>query len=118
MAIPTVAIIVIGACGSFCMLLAFALLNFNRNLGSFGLDETNWKYHALNAVGGALASSSAILTNEAGSYPLAVLEGAWCIIGVVGLVRIWRERWSAKVLLITPASYGSVQGHSCASVPA
>ena len=70
------------------MLLAYALINFRKYCGAYAVSEDSISYLALNLVGGALASASAILTQQAGSYPLAVLEGAWAIIGFIGLVRL------------------------------
>ena len=80
--------IAIGSLGSFFMLLAYALINFRKYCGAYAVSEDSISYLALNLVGGALASASAILTQQAGSYPLAVLEGAWAIIGFIGLVRL------------------------------
>ena len=90
--------ITIGAVGSFCMLLAYAWLNFRKNLGAYAIDEDSLLYCTLNLVGGALASASAVLTMQPGSYPLAVLEGAWAVIGFIGVVRFLRGRCSAQAL--------------------
>lgn len=81
--------VAIGAVGSFCMLLAYTLLSCRRHVAGrapcIAVTEVSLLYCTLNLVGGALASASAIMTRTPGSYPLAVLEGAWAIVGAIGL---------------------------------
>jgi len=65
--------VVIGSIGSFLMILAYILLNFQRDLGRFGLNEDSILYNLLNFVGGALASASAIIAGTIGTYSCSVV---------------------------------------------
>ena len=105
--------IVVGAVGSFCMLLAYTLLSCRRHVAGcapcVAVTEESLLYCTLNLVGGALASASAIMTRSPGSYPLAVLEGAWAIVGAIGLWHLASAglrpaRLSADAVIATSAS--------------
>ena len=96
--------IAVGAIGAFFMLAAYALLSFRRHLGPLAdyISEESVAYCALNLVGGALASASAVLTHQPGSYPLAVLEGAWAVVGAVGLAQLALRRCAPATKATAP----------------
>lgn len=57
------------------------------------LTERSPYYHALNAGGGVLAATGALLEalmGSLGAYPLVVLEGVWGLLGLIELVKAAR----------------------------
>lgn len=79
---PTLADLV-GSVGVALLLAAFALNAFGR-LPS----ESRW-YSLANVVGAALAAVASALI---GYLPFVVLEGTWCLVALVNLVRPPRAR--------------------------
>jgi hypothetical protein len=73
------AVAILGAC---LVLLAYALQRFNRISAGSAL------YLTFNFIGGALLCWAAINTGQIG---FILLEGAWALISLLGLWRIWRK---------------------------
>lgn len=76
------AIAILGAC---LVLLAYALQRFNRISAESAL------YLTFNFIGGALLCWAAISTGQIG---FILLEGAWALISLLGLWRVWRREQS------------------------
>ena len=113
--------IAVGAVGSFAMLLAYTLLSCRRHVprvGCLEVSEESLLYCSLNLVGGSLASASAIMTRTPGSYPLAVLEGAWAIVGAVGLWHLAMGRWRLSTAVPAAASDDDGAGNATAAAAA
>lgn len=72
------AVAVVGAC---LVLLAYALQRFQR------ISAESAFYLTLNFIGGALLCWAAIGTGQIG---FILLEGAWALISLLGLWRLWR----------------------------
>jgi hypothetical protein len=72
---------VCGWLGAFVILAAYGAF-------SIGLLHDGWLFQAAN-----LAGAAAMLVNGAhhGAWPNVVTSGAWCLIGVVALVRLKRR---------------------------
>ncbi len=73
------AVAILGAC---LVLLAYALQRFNRISAESAL------YLTFNFIGGALLCWAAISTGQIG---FILLEGAWALISLLGLWRVWRK---------------------------
>jgi hypothetical protein len=85
--------VAISAIGSANILLAYILVSFRSELGSWGVAPEGAPYQVINLIGGAFACAGAFATENPGSYPLGVLEGIWAAIAAAALVRIaWRRR--------------------------
>jgi len=69
---------VISTIGVSLILLAFFLSTFNYISGSGKF------YFALNSIGGAFACYGSILLH---SIPFMILEGAWCLVAVIALIK-------------------------------
>ena len=69
----------IGAVGVAMLLVAF----FSNAFGY--LPHVSRRYHALNAVGAALACTASFLI---GFVPFVVLEGTWCLVALVAFARV------------------------------
>lgn len=68
----------VGSVGVTLLLVAFAL----NNRGA--LETSSRVYQGMNVVGAGLACSASWLI---GYLPFVVLEGAWCVVAVVALLR-------------------------------
>jgi hypothetical protein len=68
----------IGTAGVAILMLAFALTSFGR------LAPDARSYHALNAVGAALACAASV---SIGFLPFVVLEALWTAVALAALVR-------------------------------
>jgi hypothetical protein len=68
----------IGTAGVAILVLAFALSSFGR------LAHDARSYHALNALGAALACAASL---RIGFVPFVVLEALWTLVALAGLVR-------------------------------
>jgi hypothetical protein len=69
---------IIGTAGVTLLLLAFALNLF------FSMQKENWIYLLLNLAGAALAWIASILLVY---WPFIVLEAAWTIVTLIGIIR-------------------------------
>lgn len=69
---------IITSIGVFLILLAFFLQTFNY------LNASNRWYLILNALGSAVACYGSFLLD---SVPFMILEGTWCIVSIIGLMR-------------------------------
>ncbi|MBX2799285.1 MAG: hypothetical protein KTR31_16540 [Myxococcales bacterium] len=94
----------VGAIGVTILLVAF-FLNCQGRLSS---DQP--LYHALNALGAAMACTASILIAY---LPFVLLEGAWTVVSLVGLVKHLR---SGSALLLAGHDHGL--GHAAAVVHA
>lgn len=68
----------IGSAGVALLLIAFAA----NALGK--LAATSRAYHAINAIGAALAAWASL---QIGFVPFVVLESTWCLVALAGFVR-------------------------------
>ena len=68
----------IGSIGVAILLVAFLLNVLGR------LDSSSRAYAAMNLAGAGLACYASLLIDY---YPFVVLEGAWALVAVVGLIR-------------------------------
>ena len=85
----------IGAIGSACILGAYLLLTFSRELERFTcgrVTDESVVYQSLNLLGGAFAAASAYLVFNIGALPLAILETIWAIIALAALLKMWIRR--------------------------
>ena len=71
----------IGTAGVAILMLAFALTSFGR------LSPAARRYHALNAIGAALACTASL---RIGFMPFVVLEALWALVALAALLRGWR----------------------------
>jgi len=71
----------ISGVGVFLILLAFFLQTFNY------ITAKQLLYLWLNVIGSALAGYGSYLLD---SIPFMIMEGTWCIVSVIGLLRIGR----------------------------
>lgn len=69
----------ISGVGVFLILLAFFLQTFNY------ITAKQLSYLWLNIVGSALAGYGSYLLD---SVPFMIMEGTWCIVSIIGLLRI------------------------------
>lgn len=69
---------IIGSVGVFMLLLAFFLNIFNFT------NEDKYFYIILNVIGSGTACISSILIDY---MPFVILEGAWCFVSIVALIR-------------------------------
>ena len=68
--------------------VSMLLIGFFLNL--FGLmQRRSFKYVLLNLFGGALACTASVLI---AFFPFVILEGAWTVVALVGLVNLLRSR--------------------------
>jgi len=74
---------IINSIGVFLILAAFFLQTFHYLKAS-----SRW-YLVLNAVGSALACYGSILID---SIPFVVMEGTWCVVSIIGLLRSFSPR--------------------------
>ena len=70
---------IVGSFGVFLLLLAFALN------GKGLLSPTSIVYQVMNAIGAGFACFASILIDYP---PFIILEGAWCAVAVIALIRI------------------------------
>lgn len=68
----------IGAIGVGLILLAYFLSTFNY------LSSSSTLYYILNIVGAGLACYASWLIRY---WPFVILEGVWCLVSVIGLMR-------------------------------
>ncbi|MCG8590031.1 MAG: hypothetical protein MJE66_12140 [Proteobacteria bacterium] len=73
----------VGSLGVAMLLVAFFANAFGY------LPHASRRYHALNAVGAALACLASFLIDF---VPFVVLEGTWCLVALVAFGRIGRDR--------------------------
>ncbi len=74
---------IISVIGALCILGAFAGITFHR------LDATTLTYQALNLVGAGLLFIVAVAEVQ---YGFILLEGAWALVSVAGIVSVLRKR--------------------------
>ncbi len=67
--------------------VAMLLLAFGLNLSGL-LRQDGWVYALLNTVGAGVAAYASWLINY---MPFVILEGVWCVVSLVALVR-WMVR--------------------------
>ncbi len=72
----------ISSVGVSLILLAFLLTTLNY------LSDKSKIYFTLNMIGGAFACYGSYLLN---SIPFIILEGTWCLVAVIGLIKNWRH---------------------------
>jgi hypothetical protein len=73
---------IVGSIGVFLLLVAF-FLNLSGHLR-----HSAAAYQAMNVVGAALSCYASYLI---GFFPFVVLEGTWCLVALVALVRRFRR---------------------------
>ncbi len=71
----------ISSVGVSLILLAFLLTTLNY------LSDKSKIYFVLNMVGAAFACYGSYLLN---SVPFIVLEGTWCLVAIIGLMKNWK----------------------------
>ncbi len=74
--------VIVGSVGVFLLLLAFFL-----NLFKILMQDTK-TYVIMNILGGGLACYASILI---GFLPFVILEATWAIVGVVGLIKLFKK---------------------------
>ena len=72
----------ISTIGVSLILVAFFLNTFKF------LTDNSRIYFALNMIGGAFACYGSVLL---GSLPFIILEGTWCGVALVGLIRVLKQ---------------------------
>ncbi|EOD06526.1 hypothetical protein EMIHUDRAFT_218987 [Emiliania huxleyi CCMP1516] len=78
------------------------------------LTERSPYYHALNAGGGVLAATGALLEalmGSLGAYPLVVLEGVWGLLGLIELDRSTRLCAAQPLLFSTRTEVPGDESH-------
>ena len=73
---------VISVAGALLVLTAYAAHQLKR------MHAETWAYQILNLAGGAMLFWAALTTRQAG---LILMEGAWTVISMYGLVQVWRR---------------------------
>lgn len=86
--------VIFGLVASVALLLAFALLNLGK------LTPAHYSYQILNFVGAGFLALSAMNPFNAGVF---VTEVIWSLLGLYGVVTIWRTRRRTFV----PGRHGS-----------
>lgn len=87
---------VTGLIASVALLVAFALLNFNK------LSPDHYTYQLLNAVGAGFLAYSAAVTQPL-NWGVFLTELIWALIGLFGIVKIWRKRSRGDWGAVSPA---------------
>lgn len=89
------AMVLLGLLASVALLIAFALLNMGK------LTPSHYTYQILNFVGAGFLAASAANPMNAGVFWTEVV---WALLGLYGIVTIWRTRRSRKAASTTPAA--------------
>lgn len=84
----------LGLVASIALLAAFALLNMGK------LTPDHYTYQILNFLGAGFLAASAARPMNAGVFWAELI---WALLGLYGIITIWRKRRAQKVVLSVPA---------------
>ena len=89
------AMVLLGLLASVALLVAFALLNMGK------LTPNHYSYQILNFVGAGFLAASAFNPMNAGVFWTEVV---WALLGLYGIVTIWRKRRATQTAVAAPAA--------------
>lgn len=84
----------LGLVASIALLAAFALLNMGK------LTPDHYTYQILNFLGAGFLAASAANPMNAGVFWAELI---WALLGLYGIITIWRKRRAQKAVLPVPA---------------
>ena len=84
----------LGLVASIALLAAFALLNMGK------LTPDHYTYQILNFLGAGFLAASAARPMNAGVFWAELI---WALLGLYGIITIWRKRRAQKAVLPMPA---------------
>ena len=84
----------LGLVASIALLAAFALLNMGK------LTPDKYTYQILNCLGAGFLAASAANPMNAGVFWAELI---WALLGLYGIITIWRKRRAQKAVLPVPA---------------